>query len=129
MYKHPTKSKLKFLQLNHVALHVADVAQSVQFYSEILELEVLPRPAFSFGGAWFRLGTDQELHLIEGRNDKVNAHSRGNHFALAVSNLGEIEQILKSKNVVYQPPKQRPDGTWQIFLQDPDGYVIEICEI
>ncbi len=119
---------MKFLQLNHVALHVAEVAKSVQFYGEILELEALPRPAFSFAGAWFRLGIDQELHLIEGRTEQVNAHSRGNHFALAVSNLQEIEEVLKSKKVAYQPPKQRPDGTWQLFLQDPDGYVIEICE-
>lgn len=118
-----------FLQLNHVALHVVNVQESVYFYKEILGLAMLPRPAFSFDGAWFRLGKDQELHLIEGRAEKANSHSRGNHFALTVSNIAEAESVLKSKNANYQPPKQRPDGVWQIFLQDPDGYYIEICEI
>ncbi len=116
-----------FLQLNHIALHVVDVAKSVKFYTEILELVPLPRPAFNFEGAWFRIGEDQELHLIAGRSEKVNAHSRGNHFALAVSNMQEVEESLKAKNVEYQLPKQRPDGVWQLFLEDPDGYIIEIA--
>jgi lactoylglutathione lyase len=120
---------MKFLQLNHIALLVADVEKSILFYKDILELPPLSRPAFNFHGAWFQLGIDQELHLIEGRNSDVSSHSRGNHFALAVSSIKEVEENLKAKKASYQPPKQRPDGVWQIFLQDPDGYYIEICEI
>jgi hypothetical protein len=26
-------------------------------------------------------------------------------------------------------PKQRPDGMWQIFIQDPDGHYIELTEL
>ena len=29
----------------------------------------------------------------------------------------------------FEPPKRRPDGARQIFLRDPDGYFIEICEL
>jgi catechol 2,3-dioxygenase-like lactoylglutathione lyase family enzyme len=47
---------MKTLQLNHVAIHVADVERSVHFYRDVLQLEPLPRPAFKFPGAWFRLG-------------------------------------------------------------------------
>jgi lactoylglutathione lyase len=117
-----------FLELNHVALHVADVGKSIYFYETILELEKLPRPAFSFAGAWFRLGEKQELHLIAGRTETVSSHSRGNHFALSVADIKKIDAELSAKNYPYQKPKQRPDGVWQIFLQDPDGYYIEICE-
>jgi catechol 2,3-dioxygenase-like lactoylglutathione lyase family enzyme len=120
---------MKFLQLNHIALHVADLGKSIFFYQYILELPVLERPAFDFEGAWFRLGIDQELHLIAGRTNAVNAHSRGNHFALSVSSIKDAEATLRTKKVDYQSPKQRPDGVWQIFLQDPDGYYIEICEL
>ncbi|GAB4118564.1 MAG: hypothetical protein OHK0057_28400 [Thermoflexibacter sp.] len=120
---------MKFLALNHIALHVADLEKSIFFYQHILELPTLPRPAFDFAGAWFRLGKDQELHLIAGRKAEVNAHSRGNHFALSVSSIQKAEEFLLAKEVHYQAPKQRPDGIWQIFLQDPDGYYIEICEI
>ena len=53
-------------QLNHVALHVADVETSVGFYRDVMKLPQLPRPAFDLPGAWFRLGPEQELHLIGG---------------------------------------------------------------
>lgn len=119
---------MKFLTLNHIALHVADLEKSIFFYQYILELPVLPRPAFDFAGAWFGLGEAQELHLIAGRQAEVNAGSRGTHFALSVSSIQEAEKFLKAKQVNYQAPKQRPDGVWQIFLEDPDGYCIEICE-
>jgi len=52
---------MQTLQLNHVALHVADLERSTKFYTEVLKLEPMPRPDFAFPGAWFRLGADQEL--------------------------------------------------------------------
>ena len=50
-------------ELNHVALHVKDVAKSCEFYERVLELQPIPRPAFNFPGAWYQLGTAQELQL------------------------------------------------------------------
>ena len=26
-------------------------------------------------------------------------------------------------------PKQRPDGATQVFIRDPDGYLIELCSV
>ena len=75
------------MQLNHVAIHVADVEASCRFYEDVLRLEKIPRPAFRFPGAWFRLGVDQELHLIGGRTADTNSHHRGNHWALMVDDL------------------------------------------
>ena len=69
-------------RLDHVAIHVRDVDASSKFYREVLRLEPLPRPAFTFPGAWFRLGDDQELHLIGDRAQAVHSSNRGNHFAL-----------------------------------------------
>ncbi len=114
-------------QLNHVALHVADVAASSAFYSRVLGLEPLPRPAFTFPGAWFRLGEDQELHLIGDRQEEVHSHHRGNHFALSIADAAAWEQRLEDLNVDHLPRRTRPDGALQIFLQDPDGHFIELC--
>jgi glutamate racemase len=72
---------MQFLQLNHVALHVKDIERSIVFYRDVLKLEPIPRPAFTFPGAWFRLGLDQELHLIGERKREVISHNRGDHFA------------------------------------------------
>lgn len=114
-------------QLNHVALHVADVARSVAFYEQIMGLRPLPRPAFDFPGAWFQLGADQELHLIGGRAQDVHSHSRGNHFALMVDDLDAWEEHLRARGVAYQARRDRPDGAQQVFLADPDGHHIELC--
>jgi lactoylglutathione lyase len=119
----------KISNLNHVALLVADVEKSVRFYADIMQFEQLPRPAFDFDGAWFRLGTVQELHLIAGRTNMVESGSRNNHFALEIENLEEWAQHLASKNATFRPPKIRPDGAGQIFVQDPDGYFIELCDL
>lgn len=117
---------MRVLELNHVAIHVRDLPAACEFYRNILRLEPLPRPAFTFPGAWFRLGAQQELHLIGERTAAVVSHSRGNHFALRVDNLEEWEAHLRQTKVNYAPPKARPDGALQIFLRDPDGHVVEL---
>ena len=118
---------MKFLELNHVALHVADVAQSSAFYERILKLERIPRPAFTFPGEWFRLGETQELHLLGDRSQPVHSHHRGTHFALLVDDLDAWEEHLKVAGYPYFPRKPRPDSAWQIFIIDPDGHYIELC--
>src|SRR2546422_1010513 len=80
-------NRMKIYELNHVAIHVKDVEASCEFYKRVLKLEPMPRPAFTFPGAWFRLGENQELHLIGERSEPVFGHNRGNHYALRVDDL------------------------------------------
>lgn len=117
---------MKILELNHVAIVVANVERSCAFYSQVLQLLPLPRPAFDFPGAWFRLGANQELHLIGERGEPVTAGPRGNHFALQVLDLADWEQHLRKAGADFRPKKQRPDGAWQIFVRDPDGHYVEL---
>lgn len=122
------KNLIKSLQ--HVALHVSNVQNSIHFYKNILEFEQLStRPNFDFDGAWFSLGETRELHLLEGLNYEVKSASRGTHFAIEVHSIKSIEQFLSSKSIVFKGPKTRPDGVWQIFISDPDGHVIEFTEL
>ena len=114
-------------QLNHVALHVADLARSVQFYRDVLRLTPMPRPAFPFPGAWFRLGNDQELHLIGERTREVISHNRGNHYALMVDDMDAWERHFQERGVAYVPRRTRPDGAYQIYVIDPDGHYVELC--
>ncbi len=118
---------MRIHQLDHVALHVRNVEESVRFYRDVLELEPLPRPDFDFPGAWFRLGMAQELHLIGDRTQPVISSNRGNHFALMVYDIDGFAAALTRKGIAFRGPSPRPDGASQIFLQDPDGHVIELC--
>ncbi|MEW6302462.1 MAG: VOC family protein [Verrucomicrobiota bacterium] len=113
-------------ELNHVALHVQDVARSCDFYSRVLGLQPMARPAFTFPGAWFRLGLSQELHLIGDRHEAVHSHHRGTHFALLTDDTHSWERHFLELGVTFQS-RQRPDGASQLFITDPDGHVIELC--
>lgn len=113
-------------QLDHVAIHVADVENSKRFYIDVLHLEELPRPAFDFPGAWFALGA-HELHLIGNRDSEVNSHHRGTHFAVRVDDVDPVAKRLEECGLDFIL-KHRPDGAKQIFVQDPDGHYMEFCQ-
>ena len=121
---------IQVVELNHVALPVSDLRVSRQFYGNILGFEELERPKFSFAGAWYRLGASQELHLLARSSAALNVRgSIDRHFALRVSELEQLLLVLDKFRVPHRPPKQRPDGIWQVFVRDPDEHTIEFfCE-
>ncbi len=89
------------LELNHVALHVKDVAKSSEFYERVLRLKAIKRPAFDFPGAWFRLGAHQELHLIGDRTEPANSKDRGNHYALMIDDMDAWERYFTENGIEY----------------------------
>jgi len=113
-------------ELNHVAIYITDVKRSSEFYSRVLQLKSMPRPAFTFPGAWFRLGVTQELHLIANHGGPFFRSHDKNHFALLVDDLDAWERHLKTAGADFSAKKQRPDGASQIFVRDPDGHAIEL---
>ncbi|MEO8028611.1 MAG: VOC family protein, partial [Bryobacteraceae bacterium] len=50
--------------IHHVSLAVSNLEASKRFYREVLRLEEIARPPFAFAGAWFQVGSSQQLHLI-----------------------------------------------------------------
>ena len=112
-------------ELNHVAIHVRDLAASIHFYETILELPRLPRPNFSFGGAWFAFGS-QELHLVEDLT-LVESRRAHHHFALRIDDTYKAREYLEQKGfTAFRSHGLRPDGAVQLFFYDPDGYLIEM---
>lgn len=113
--------------LNHVAVNVSSLAVSKRFYGETLGLKELPRPKFDFDGAWYQLGPGQELHLIVDPKLTASRNRHNHHFALQVKDVAAAQSELQARG---QPlamgPITRPDGVTQIFLADPDGYIVEI---
>jgi len=111
--------------IDHVGLHVADVSISVAFYRDVLGLTAIDRPDLGFPGAWFRIGSSQELHLI-GKNSNPDNPPRERHFAIAVEDATAWQQHLQRHGLELDGPRPRPDGAVQIFVRDPDGHVIEL---
>ena len=122
-------NKLSIKAFNHVALQVSNVERSADFYANVLDLPEIRIPAFDYPVRWFSLGDNRELHLI-GREEKgTSTGIRGNHFALEVTDILQAEKHFQDLGISYQPIKLRPDGVRQLFLTDPDGHYIELCEM
>lgn len=126
-----TTKGITILSYNHVGLAVKDLKTSVTFYREIIGLSPLDVPDNLLAiRRWFRVAPGQELHLLLGRENPVaNNDKNSAHFSLSIptNSADEIEAFLKEKNVVYHRQK-RFDGAFQIYVTDPDGYVIELNE-
>jgi catechol 2,3-dioxygenase-like lactoylglutathione lyase family enzyme len=104
-------------------------------------MEEIPRPSnFNFPGVWLKKGS-AILHLIgeanPGRVDQISgrytreelANGYGNHIAFQVEDLEKAVQDLKAHNVeIAGGPRLRGDGITQLYICDPDGYIIELCD-
>lgn len=120
---------MQLIELNHVGVHVADLARSRQFYCEVLGLAEVARPEMGFPGAWIALPTGQQVHLI-GRAIAIGAPPPvERHFAFAVTSIDDAAAELRHHAIEFSGPKLRPDGAWQIFVRDPDGHVVELCQL
>ena len=123
--------------LHHVSLPVRDLARAKAFYSDVLGLREIARPAFDFPGAWYEVGT-QQLHLI------VNEHatfrdggidSRDTHFAIRVASYRGAVRHLEAQGYrrdaadELQRLRENPTGRAgfpQLYVLDPDRNVVEI---
>lgn len=131
---------MEIRSINHTALLVSDVRQSRHFYGQILRMQEIPRPAnFTFPGAWFRCGS-AEIHLIgeqqagrtaevyRGYNEDELSRGYGIHMALEVDDFDAAAAHLREQGVaIVGGPRPRGDGIEQLYICDPDGYIIEIC--
>ncbi len=118
--------------LDHTAINVADVEKSRKFYTEKIGLTEMARPDFDFDGVWYEVGPGrQQFHLISHKDltghdlPARNGPRMEHHFALRVADIEATRQELESRGVAIMAENARPDGVTQIFVQDPDGYVIE----
>ncbi|MDR5591935.1 VOC family protein [Christiangramia sp. SM2212] len=119
------------LHKDHDAILVKDLDASAKFYSEILGLKEIPNGGLPDHIRWFELAEKVQIHLIE--SEDVPEKHKGVHMALNTSKLSELMEFLKSEKVPFEnwtgekeTTNTRPDGIKQIYLQDPDGYWIEI---
>ncbi len=126
-----TPSAITILGYNHVGLYVKDLKVSAKFYREIIGLKPVDVPDNLVAiRRWFQITPDQQLHLLLGRNEPVtNNDKNGGHFSLTIpkNSADSIEAFLKEKALPYVRQK-RFDGAFQIYVTDPDGYVIELNE-
>lgn len=122
---------LNFL-LNHIALSVNDVNESVEFYQKVLQLKEIKNTASDSKTRWLSLSEGKQLHLIPRPNAQIKTN-KAVHFALATSDFNSFINHLIALKIEYSDWRDtvnkdyvRKDGIKQIYFQDPNGYWIEI---
>lgn len=120
------------IKVNHIAVHVSNLEKSMNFYESILNLEEIEEPFKDGLHAWYDIGGGAALHLIEVANTPTEI-SKTNHLCFSMDDMDAFIIRLKSKNYLFEdwPGEKgkittRPDGVRQIYIQDPDGYWLEI---
>ena len=120
------------LRLDHIALLVRDLDESAAFYLKIPGIREVPNPMGGTHIRWFEFGNNQRFHMQAG--DISNVHvEKGTHFAFSAADFDSVLAEIKAVGLAFSDFKGtpgavnvRPDGMHAIFLQDPNGYWIEI---
>ena len=119
-------------RINHLAIYVVDLQKSTSFYRDIIGLDTIPEPFHDGKHTWMKIGPKASIHIIQGAEGKKEYY-KGNHICFSVESLEKFIELLKNNNISWEDYNNnkmaitsRPDGVKQIWLQDPDGYWIEI---
>ncbi len=131
----PAASPRNALAFDHVALLVTDVDRSVDFYQRAFSFEEITNLTGKDGIRWLSFGDGRELHLISIYQDEIKLH-KAVHFAFTTSDFDGFIEHLESVEIPYTdwPGNRnqinfRADGIKQIFIQDPDGYWLEVNSV
>jgi catechol 2,3-dioxygenase-like lactoylglutathione lyase family enzyme len=134
------------LTLNHFSIRTLDLEATRKFYEGILGMTVGPRPDFPFPGLWMYRDDPSDIanaavHIIGmdpndpeglknylGDRDPSALHGTGSldHVAFSATGLGAMLVRLRARGVPVRERTVPNLGLHQLFLDDPNGVVIEL---
>lgn len=125
------------MRLLHTMLRVGDLDASLKFYTEVLGMKLLRKqdfPGGKFTLAFVGYGDESDTAVIElTHNWETSSYDLGNgygHIALGVADAyATCEAIRAAGGSVVREAGPMMHGTTVIaFVEDPDGYKIELIE-
>ncbi len=126
------------MRMLHTMLRVGNLDKSIAFYCDILGMKLLRRkdyPGGEFTLAFVGYGDEKDNTVIElTYNWGVEQYDLGKgygHIALGVDDIyGTCDRIKAQGGKVSREPGPMKHGTTVIaFVEDPDGYKIELIQL
>ncbi|MDZ8080854.1 MAG: lactoylglutathione lyase [Nostoc sp. SerVER01] len=126
------------MRLLHTMLRVGNLEESLKFYCQVLGMKLLRRkdyPGGEFTLAFVGYGDESDNTVIElTYNWGVEKYELGNaygHIALGVDDIyTKCEEIRnQGGKIVREPGPMKHGSTVIAFVEDPDGYKIELIQL
>ena len=126
------------MRMLHTMLRVGDLEQSIAFYTEVLGMQLLRRkdyPTGRFTLAFLGYGPESEHTVLElTHNWATSAYELGDgygHIALGVEDIHSTCAGIADQGgrVVREPGPMKHGSTVIAFVEDPDGYKVELIEL
>ena len=123
---------MKFL---HTMIRVKNIEDSLKFYIELLNMKLDEKRRLDDCWLYFLSDENNTCQIELTYNDEIpdDGYNIGNgfgHFAFEVESLEKFSEKLESLGYkyLYEPFDLTGKGSLIAFIQDPDGYEIEIIE-
>ena len=133
-----TDSALTGSRLLHTMIRVRDLERSINFYTKLLGMRLLRQndyPTGKFSLAFLGYGNEEDTSVIELTYnwDQEEDYDIGNgfgHLAISVADAyAACEKLVDAGANVPRPAGPMKGGTTVIaFVEDPDGYKIELIQ-
>jgi lactoylglutathione lyase len=126
------------MRILHTMIRVGDLDKSIAFYTEILGMQLLRRqdyPDGRFTLAFVGYGDENKEAVLElTHNWDTPGYDLGNgygHIALAVPDAAAACAAIKARGgkVVRDAGPMKHGKTIIAFVEDPDGYKIELIQL
>jgi lactoylglutathione lyase len=119
-------------RLDHIALLVRDLDESVAFLTQVLGLTEGVNPMGGTHIRWIEIGDGRRFHVQAGDISKVHVEKQ-THFALSATDFDAILARFRAENIPFTDMagtpgalNTRPDGMRAVFVRDPNGYWFEV---
>jgi catechol 2,3-dioxygenase-like lactoylglutathione lyase family enzyme len=112
--------------INHVSVNARDLAESVDFYADLLGAEPIATPNFGFPVQWLALGRTQ-LHLFQ----KDVAPPSHHHLGITVDDLEPVYRAAERRGAFDREAfgnhlVELPGDLVQLYVRDPTGNLVEL---
>ena len=125
-------------RLLHTMIRVFDLDRSIDFYTRLLGMNLLRRtdyPSGEFTLAFVGYGDEGSNTVLElthnwGRREPYEIGTGFGHLAVGVADIyGTCDRLAKEGVKIPRPPgPMKHGGSVIAFVEDPDGYKIELIE-
>ncbi|MBE9231640.1 MAG: lactoylglutathione lyase [Cuspidothrix sp.] len=126
------------MRLLHTMLRVGNLQESLKFYCDVLGMKLLRQkdyPGGEFTLAFVGYGEESDHTVLElTHNWSVEKYDLGNaygHIALGVHDIYATCETIKQLGgkVVREPGPMKHGSTIIAFVDDPDGYKVELIQL